>query len=182
MKDIKKVVAQLQKEGAESVKNVVVKNVKVKDLDNYTRISLTLNKEVKQMVANDKGDYEEDVNNVIFVSSYSIGAILANNEEIAFAKNLIMQSPELLTMILSYAEIDILLESVKEGQEYSNPFSSSSETRTIEHDSIYAHVIDIRLGKKGEKIVQMLEDKMLDAMLAGSFGKVAAGLNSKDED
>lgn len=182
MKDIKKVVAQLQKEGAESVKNCVVKNVKVRDLDNYTRVSLTLNKEVKQMIANDAGDYVEGTNNVIFVSSYSIGAILANSEDIAFAKNLIMQSPELLTMILSYAEIDILLESVKEGQEYTNPFSSSSETRTIEHDSIYAHVVDIRLGKKGEKIIQMLEDKMLDAMLAGSFGKVAAGLNPKDED
>lgn len=182
MKDIKKVVAQLQKEGAESVKNVIVKNVRIKDLDNYTRISLTLNKDVKQMVANDAGDYEEGTNNVIFVSSYSIGAILANDENIAFAKNLVMQSPELLTMILSYAEIDILLESVKEGQEYTNPFSSSSETKTIEHDSIYVHVVDIRLGKKGQKIVQMLEDKMLDAMLAGSFGKVAAGLASKDED
>lgn len=182
MKDIKKVVAQLQKEGAESVKNCVVKNVKVRDLDNYTRVSLTLNKEVKQMVANDAGDYVEGTNNVIFVSSYSIGAILANSEDIAFAKNLIMQSPELLTMILSYAEIDILLESVKEGQEYTNPFSSSSETRTIEHDSIFCHVTDIRLGKKGEKIVQMLEDKMLDAMLAGSFAKVSAGLNPKDED
>jgi len=182
MKDVKKVVAQLLKEGAESVKNIVVKNVTIKDMENYTRISLTLNKEVKQMVANDNGDYEEGTNNVVFVSAYSIGAILGNNEDIAFAKNLIMQSPELLTMILSYAEIDIILEPVAEGHEYTNPFSDKSESRVIEHDSIFTHVVDIRLGKKGAKIVSALEDKMLDAMLAGSFGKVAAGVTVKDED
>lgn len=181
MKEIKKVVAQLRKEGAESVNNVVVKNVTIKDMDNYTRVSLTLNKEVKQMVTTESGDYEEGMNNVIFASSYSIGAVLSNYEDTAFAKNLLMQSPELLSMVLSYAEIDILLEHVKAGEEYTNPFSSRSESRVIEHDSIYAHVVDIRLGKNGEKTIQMLKDKMLDAMLAGSFGKVAAGVNSKDE-
>lgn len=182
MKDVKKVVAQLLKEGAESVKNIIVKNVTIKDMENYTRISLTLNKEVKQMVANDAGDYEEGTNNVIFVSAYSIGAILGNNEDIAFAKNLIMQSPELLSMILSYAEIDVILEPVATGQEYTNPFSDKTESRVIEHDSIFTHVVDIRLGKKGAKIVAALEDKMLDAMLAGSFGKVAAGVAIKDEE
>lgn len=182
MKDIKKAVAQLLKEGAERVNNVVVKNVMVKDLDNYTRVSLTLNKSVKQMVLNDDGDYVEGEHNVVFASTYSIGAILANNEDVAFAKNLIMQSPELLTMLLSYAEIDMVLERVTAGEEYINPFSSKTEGNVVEHDSIYCHVIDIRLGKKGNKIVSMLEDKMLDAMMAGTFGKVAAGANAKDDE
>ena len=178
MKEIKKVVAQLLKEGAESVKNVVVKNVTIKDMDNYTRVSLTLNKEVRQMVANESGDYVEGTNNVVFASVYSIGAVLSNDENIAFAKNLIMQSPELLTMVLSYAEVDILLENVKKGIEYINPFASKTESRVIEHDSIFAHIVDIRLGKKGLKIVEMLESKMLDSMLNGSFAKVVAGVTS----
>lgn len=182
MKDIKTVIAQLKKEGAEDVKNLVVKNVIVKELDSYTRVSLTLNKEVKQMVADDKGDYVEGTHNVVFASTISIGAILANNEDVAFAKNLIMTSPEILTMVLSYAEIDILLEKVTKGENYVNPFSNKEEGRDIEHDSIFVHLTSIRLGKKGQKIVQMLEDKMLDAMIAGTFGKVAAGANAKDED
>lgn len=178
MKNFAKAVAQLLKEGGESIKGVVVKNVSVKDMEAYTRVALTLNKEVKQMVANDDGDYVEGTNNVVFVSAYSLGAILANNEDTAFAKNIVMRSPELLTMILSYAEIDIVLEHVKAGQEYINPFSTKEEPRVIEHDSIFSHVVDIRLGKKGAKIIGALEDKLLDSMVAGSFGKLA----TKDEE
>lgn len=182
MKDIKKVVAQLQKEGAERVNNVVVKNVTIKDINDFTRVILTLNKEVPQMVKQDNGDYVEGTHSVVFASVYSIGAVLSNNEDIAFAKNLIMTSPELLTMILSYAEIDVVLEHVPKDTEYINPFSSKTEGKPVAHDSIYTHVIDIRLGKKGAKIVEMLESKMLDAMIAGTFSKVAAGVDAKDED
>lgn len=185
MKDIKTVIAQLKKEGAEEVKNLVVKNVTVKELDSYTRVSLTLNKEVRQMVE-DKGEYVEGKHNVVFASTISLGAILGNNEDIAFAKNLIMTSPEILTMVLSYAEIDILLEEVTKGQKYENPFGNKvkddEDKRQFDHDTILVHPIAIRLGKKGQKIAQMLESKMLDAMIAGTFGKVAAGSNAKDED
>ncbi len=178
MKEIKKVVAQLLKEGAESVKNIVVKNVTIKDMSNYTRVSLTLNKEVRQMVTN-SGDRVESTSNVVFVSTYSIGAVLSNDENAAFAKNILMQSPELLTMVLSYADIDVLLEDVKKGVEYINPFSSKTEGRVIEQDSVFVHVVDIRLGKKGMEIVKMLQSKMLDSMLNGSFAKVAAGVTPK---
>ena len=181
MKDVKQVVAQLRKQGAEMVNNVVVKNVQIKDMDNYTRVSLSLNKEVKQFIVDDNGDYVLGTNNVIFTSTYSIAAVLANNEDIAFAKNIILQSPELLVMLLSYATVDILLEEVKAGTEYINPFSSRNESNVIEHDSIFVHIVEINLGKKGQKIVQMLEDKMLDSMLACTFGKVAAGIESKED-
>lgn len=184
MKDVKKAVALLLKEGAESVKNCVVKNVSIKDMDNYTRVALTLNKEVKQMVANDDGDYVEGTNNVVFVSAYSIGAILSNDENVAFAKNFIMQSPELLSLVLSYAEVDLVLQTVKGDEEYVNPFSDSTEGKVLGHDTILTHVVAIRLGKKGQKIVEKLEDKMLDSMMLGSFGKLAAkdAKSAKDEE
>ena len=169
MKDIKQVVAQLQKEGAEVVKNVVIKNVNIVDKTDYTLVPLTVNKNIKQMVLNDKGEYIEGERNIIFASLYSIGAILSNIEDIAFAKNLIIKNPNMLELVLSYAEIDIILEKVKKGAEYSNPFSSSDKTSIIANDSIFAHIIDIRLGRKGQKIVNKLEDKMMDMMIGGSF-------------
>lgn len=179
MKDVKKAVAQLLKEGAQRVENVVVKNVNCHDLDNYTRVSLTLNKKVKQYVANEDGEYSLGENNVIFVSAYSIGAILANSEDTAFAKNLLMKSPELLTLILSYATVDLVLEEVKAGDEYKNPFSDKDDTHVIEHDSIFVHIVSITLGKKGEKMLAKLESKMMDIMMAGAFSNALA---SDDEE
>jgi hypothetical protein len=165
MKEMKQVISELRKNGAELVTNVIVKNVNVKDMDAYTRVSLTLNKNVKQYVLNSDGDYELGEHNVIGVSTYSIGALLVNNKDIAFAKNVLMKAPKLLAMLLSYAEVDILLEPVKEGTEYTNPFSDKAESKIVEHNSIYVHLTDIRLGKKGLKVTSMLEDKMMDTFL-----------------
>lgn len=181
MKDIKKVVAQLQKEGAEIIKDVIVKNVTVSNQDEWTRVVLTLNKNVPAMVANDKGDYVEGERNIIFTSTFSIGALLSNNEDIAFAKNLVMQTPELLTMVLSYANVTVVAEHVAKGTEYTNPFSDKAGSRIVEHDSIYHHVVDLNLGKKGQKLTGMLESKVLDAMISGAFTKVVAGTKPSDD-
>ncbi len=180
MKEMKQVISELRKNGAELVTNVIVKNVNVKDMDVYTRVSLTLNKNVKQYVVNENGDYELGENNVIFVSTYSIGALLANDEDIAFAKNTLMKAPDLLTMVLSYAKIDILLEPVTEGVEYTNPFSDKGDTKVIEHNSIYCHIVSIELGKKGQKIIEKLEDKMTSAYLNKALFD-AVGLDGDDE-
>lgn len=172
MKEMKQVISELRKNGAELVTNVIVKNVNVKDMDVYTRVSLTLNKNVKQYVVNDDGDYELGENNVIFVSTYSIGALLANDEDIAFAKNTLMKAPDLLTMVLSYAKIDILLEPVTEGTKYINPFSDKASIE-VEHNSIYCHIVGIELGKKGQKIIEKLEDKMTSAYLNKALFDIA---------
>lgn len=181
MKDIKKVVAQLQKEGAEIIKDVVVKNIAVSNQDEWTRVVLTLNKNVPAMVATDKGDYVEGERNIIFTSTFSIGALLSNNEDIAFAKNLVMQTPELLTMVLSYANVTVVAEHVAKGTEYTNPFSDKAGSRLVERDSIYHHVVDLNLGKKGQKLTGMLESKVLDAMISCAFTKVVAGTKPSDD-
>lgn len=173
MKDVKKVVAQLLKEGATKVENLVVKNVKVRDFDSYTRVSLTLNKAVKQMVATESGDYVEGEHNVVFASSYSLSALLGEQEETAFCKNLLLQRPKLLEMVLSYSTIDIVLQPVTEGEEYTNPFSNkeNAEGHVIEHDSIYTHIVGLSLGKKGQQLLSKLEDKMLEEAFASNLDK-----------
>lgn len=183
MKDLKKVAAQLKKEGAEEVNNLVVKNVSLTDKETFTWVTLTLNKEVKTMVADADGNYTVGTNNIVGASLYSIAAVLSNNEDVAFAKNFILQTPEMLSLVLSYASIDILQEPVTEGQEYHNPFSNKEKPYIVKNNSIYNHVIDIRLGKKGQKTVSKLEDKMLDAMVDGSFVREIAKprVISKDE-
>lgn len=170
MKEIKKVVSALLKEGAERINDCIVKNVRVTKLDNYTRVSLTLNKPVPQYVQTESGDYVKGEHNVVFTSSYSLAALLGESEDTAFAKNTILDSPKLLEMILSYSTIDLVCEPVKAGQEYINPFSNKNDAdaKLIEHDNIYCHSIKLTLSKKGFALLSKLEDKMLNEALNSS--------------
>ena len=170
MKNVQEVIRDLLKSGAKRIDNAVVKGVSVARQDNYDRVALTLARPVTGYILNENsGEYEKsDDVRVIFVSSFSIGAILADNEDSAFAKRFLMQKPQMLELALSYAKVDILQESVEANTDYVNPFSSSTEGRTIDHDTIINHITSIELGKRGLRFLAKLEDKMLDS----AFGDI----------
>ena len=164
MQNVQEVVRTLLKNGAKRIDNAVVKTVSVNRQENYDRVALTLAKPVTGYILNENtGEYEKsDDVRTIFVSSFSIGAILADNEDSAFAKRFLMQKSQMLELVLSYAKVDILQESVEANTDYVNPFSSSTEGKPIEHDTIINHIISIELGKRGLRLLTKLEDKMLD--------------------
>ena len=165
MQNVQEVVRTLLKNGAKRIDNAVVKTVSVNRQENYDRVALTLAKPVTGYILNQEtGEYEKsDDVRTIFVSSFSIGAILADNEDSAFAKRFLMEKPQMLELALSYAKVDILQESVEANTDYVNPFSSSTEGRTIDHDTIINHIVAIELGKRGLRFLAKLEDKMLDS-------------------
>lgn len=163
MQNVQEVVRTLLKNGAKRIDNAVVKTVSVNRQENYDRVAITLAKPVTGYVLNQEtGEYEKsDDVRTIFVSSFSIGAILADNEDSAFAKRYLLERPRLLELCLSYAKVDILQEAVEANTDYVNPFSSSCEGHTIEHDTIINHVIAIELGKRGLKFLEKLENKII---------------------
>ena len=170
MQNVQEVVRTLLKNGAKRIDNAVVKTVSVNRQENYDRVALTLAKPVTGYILNQEtGEYEKsDDVRTIFVSSFSIGAILADNEDSAFAKRFLMKKPQMLELALSYAKVDILQESVEANTDYVNPFSSSTEGRTIDHDTIINHIVAIELGKRGLRFLAKLEDKTLDS----AFGDI----------
>lgn len=165
MKNVQEVIRDLLKGGAKRIDGAVVKTVGVNRQENYDRVALTLAKPVIGYILNENtGEYEKsDDVRTIFVSSFSIGAILADNEDSAFAKRFLMEKPQMLELALSYAKVDILQESVEANTDYVNPFSSATEGRTIDHDTIINHITSIELGKRGLRFLAKLEDKMLDS-------------------
>lgn len=165
MQNVQEVIRDLLKGGAKRIDNAVVKTVGVNRQENYDRVALTLAKPVTGYILNENtGEYEKsDDVRTIFVSSFSIGAILADNEDSAFAKRFLMEKPQMLELALSYAKVDILQESVEANTNYVNPFSSATEGRTIDHDTIINHITSIELGKRGRCFLAKLEDKMLDS-------------------
>jgi hypothetical protein len=159
--ETKEVFAQLIKQGAKQVKDVTIKNVTVTPQDEYIRLGLTLNKEVDGFKQEEDGTYTPAPTKVIFVSAFSVAALLKENDDAAFAANHLIKHPDALGMILSRAKITIVQQEVKEGSEYKNPFSDSAEPVTFDHDVIINHISDIELSDFGKKRLERLADMML---------------------
>lgn len=162
MSEIKEVVAELIKNGATQVKGVTVKNVTVKAMESYIRLGITLDKEVKGYRQNESGEYEESTTRVIFVSAFSIAALLKENDDAAFAANHLVTHPDAMAMILSRAKLDIIQQAVAAGEDYRNPFASENSDSTVfDHDTIINHVVGIELSDFSKKRLDKLADMML---------------------
>ena len=155
------IVAQLIKEGAKEVKNVIVKNVTVTPMNEYVRLGLTLDKEVDGYKAEEDGTYTPSKVKVIFVSAFRISALLKEDDNAAFAANHLLKHPDALAMILSRAQINILQQPVKAGEEYKNPFNDNADATTFDHDTIINHITNIKLSDFGMKRLDKLADMML---------------------
>ena len=158
----KDVVANLIKNGAKEINGITIKNVTVTPMDEYVRLGLTLDKEVRGYRQTDDGNYEEGTTKVIFVSAYSIAALLKDDDDAAFAANHLVKHPDAMAMILSRARINIVQQDVKAGEEYVNPFASDPDNvTTFDHDVIINHVVNISLSDFGLKRLERLADMML---------------------
>lgn len=155
------IIAQLIKEGAKEVKNVTIKNVTVTPMNEYVRLGLTLDKEVDGYKAEDDGTYTPSKVKVIFVSAFTIAALLKEDDDAAFAANHLLKHPDALAMIMSRAQINILQQSVKANEEYKNPWSDNADSTTFDHDTIINHITDIKLSDFGMKRLDRLADMML---------------------
>lgn len=158
----KEIIAELLKNGAVKVSDLKVKNVTVSRQENYVRLGLTLDKPVKGMITKDNGaTFEEGETNIIFVSLYSVTSLLKDNDDAAFAANHLVEHPDAMSIVLSRATITILQESVVEGQEYKNPWSTSSEATVFAHNTIINHITDIQLSDFAIRKMDRLADSLL---------------------
>ena len=155
------IVAQLIKVGAKEVKNITVKNVTVTPMNEYVRLGLTLDKEVDGYKAEEDGTYTPSKVKVICISAFTIAALLKEDDDAAFAANHLLKHPDALAMIMSRAQINILQQSVKAGEEYKNPFSDNADVTAFDHDVIINHITNIKLSDFGMKRLDRLADMML---------------------
>ena len=159
--NIIEIIAQLIKKGAKEVKNVTIKNVTVTPMNEYVRLGLTLDKEVDGYKVEDDGTYTPSKVKVIFVSAFTIAALLKEDDNAAFAANHLLKHPDALAMIMSRAQINILQQPVKAGEEYKNPFNDNADATAFDHDVIINHITEIKLSDFGMKRLDKLADMML---------------------
>lgn len=174
MIDVKKVADKLVRLGAKRINNCVVRSASVIERDSYNTIVLRLNTNVPMMVRKELEDgtevWERGESNTVFITSISLNAVLGYNPELAAIRRYLLEEPEDLEMLLSYATVDVIQESVTAGTDdegnpftYVNPFSENGTERVIEHDSWYTHLINIDLGDTGYDIVDDIKDALREA-------------------
>lgn len=162
-KTFKQVVKELMAgENNKRVNNIRVRSAKVTEMDNYARVSLTLDNAVDAYISDDNGNYERGTNTVIFASTYSIGSLLKESDETAWCANQLLQNTKGFEVILAGAKIDIIQEEVSNDQMYINPFSNNnSEGVFLGHDTIINHVVKITITKQAQKMLDMMAMKMM---------------------
>lgn len=149
--------------GGTRIRGIKVRSCKITEQDNYTMVSLTLERKVKGYRANeDTGIFEEGETNVIFSSSYSLASVLKNDEDLAFCANSLVENPKGFEVVLSGATVDIIQQPVSADELYKNPFSTSNaEGIALGHDTIINHIINIVPSKRAMAVL----DRMALAML-----------------
>lgn len=152
---------QLIAGGCKRINGVKIKNLNVTEKEDYVMVSLTLNNTIRGFISEDGGvTYKEGETKVLFTSLYAIVGALKENEDLAWMANALIQHPNALNLVLNGATIDIIQQDVPAGVVYHNPFSSTSNETSFDHDIIINYVVSITLGKTGERMADKLADKM----------------------
>ena len=153
-------VAALRKSGAKS-ETVTICNVTVTDCKNWTRIGLTLNREVDGAVSDEEGNWSFGKTRVIFVSLYSILGLLKNTDDTLAITGHIADNPTALQVILIGAKTELLQQEVKAHATYVNAFTGEETEHDSDHDSLFNHLVSVEFTDKGKRAIEKIEDKLL---------------------
>lgn len=148
-------------------KNLVIKNIKYDDKDEYTRITLVVNGNIPAYVLDEKtGDYKKGLLPNIYISTFALSAIMKQNEDTAFLGDYFVEHPEIIPIVISGATINVVQTYVPAGVEYINPFTTKEEARVYvtQHDTIINNVYAVKLGKIGLKYVDKLMERSIDKL------------------
>ena len=153
-------VAALRKSGATS-ETVTIVNVTVADLKSWTRIALTLNREVDGAVCDQDGNWSMGKTRVVFVSFYSILSLFKNTNDTLAVASYIASHPTALQVILSGAKTEILQQEVKANATYINAFTGEETEHDSDHDSLFNHLVSVEFTDKALRAIEKIEDKLL---------------------
>ena len=168
---VKDIIRNLIADGAKRINRLVVKNVNFdKDYENknYTRVTLTLDRKIPGYVPKTDSEgnitgYEKGMTNLVYISTFALAAVLKESEDYSWLANHIVEKPKAISLIVNGATIDILQREFATGTPVTNPFSTNpnKEGKVYDHEVVVNDLINITLGKTGEKMSMMLASNLL---------------------
>lgn len=164
MMELKEQFAELIKNGATEISNVVVKSVYVTNKGDYSLITMRVNKDVKGIDNADDKYQLVDNSRTIFVYDHDIMRIINEMPELALFKRMFANEPSVLETVLSFAKIDIMQVVIPANEEFVSPFSGRvNEVR--DYDSVRTYIKTISLGEEGESFIAGLRREYQKLMI-----------------
>ena len=172
MKELNEIFAELIKQGAVEVKNLVVKNLYVTSKGDYSLVTLRVNKDVTSVVNEDDEYKLVDNGRTIFCYDHDIMRVVNEMPELALFKRMLVAEPSVLETILSFAKIDIVQYVIKANETFVSPFSNR-EHDVRNYDSVRTYIKSITLGEEGDAFVAGLRREyqklMIQRVMSGAL-------------
>lgn len=84
------------------------------------------------------------------VSAYAVSAVMKDNPKTAVFAQRVAEGSDVANILFAGGTIDLLLEYVAAGEEYSNPFAATATPTIFDRDHVIVHVLAIKLGETGQ--------------------------------
>ena len=158
-KSFKDVIKDLIAGGAKRYNGLKIKNVKISEEENYTRVTLVVHPPIPGMVYDESIDqWVPGKTNNIFTSTYAIAGMLKEDDEKSWLADTLVDNTRAINLIMNGGTIDIIQQKVEAGVPYKNPFSTREDApeTTFANDIIINYVVKFEYGKTGEKFADKL--------------------------
>ena len=137
------------------LKGLHIKNVVATKYDTHSLLTFV----VKEWVVGDTRSTELDAfgqpvvvlgrTHNVQTSSYAVAGVAKDSPKGAIFATDIVDDPSIANMLYAGGIIDVILQYVKAGEEYANPFTANSKTATFDRDKVIHHVVALTFGEVG---------------------------------
>lgn len=83
------------------------------------------------------------------VSAYAVSAVMKDSPKTAVFAQRVAEGADVANVLFAGGTIDLLLEYVAAGEEYVNPFSTTTVPTIFDRDHVIVHVLALNLGEAG---------------------------------
>lgn len=142
---------------AKLLKGLTVKNVVATQFDTHALLTFV----VKEVVIGDVRDKEEvdtfgqpvvrlGKTHNVQTSSYAVSGVMKDTPKTAVFAVKVVDDPQFANLLFAGGRIDVIMQYVKAGEPYTNPFASNAEEVTFERDKMIHHIVRLELGEVGQ--------------------------------
>lgn len=137
------------------LKGMHIKNVVATKFDTHSLLTFV----VKEWVVGDTRSDELDAygypvivlgrTHNVQTSSYAVAGIAKDSPKGAIFAADMVDDPSIANMLYAGGTIDVILQYVKAGESYANPFASNAKATTFDRDKVIHHVVALTFGEVG---------------------------------
>lgn len=137
------------------IKGLHIKNVVATKFDTHSLLTFV----VKEWVVGDTRSDELDAygypvivlgrTHNVQTSSYAVAGIAKDSPKGAIFAADMVDDPSIANMLYAGGTIDVILQYVKAGESYANPFASNAKATTFDRDKVIHHVVALTFGEVG---------------------------------